>query len=112
VSVQHSWQVPLQSCVPGGQAQAPFWQTSPPVQTLPQLPQLLASPCVFAQRSPQQASYCASGQHSWPHSAGMSSSGSQPHRKSVQIAAPGQRAPQEPQLFLSERMLVHTPPQH
>jgi hypothetical protein len=42
-SVTGSTHTPLQSRSPAGQAQAPFRHSWPPLHTLPQLPQLLAS---------------------------------------------------------------------
>jgi hypothetical protein len=37
------WHVPLQPCVPVGQAQALLWQVVPPAQAFPQLPQFPGS---------------------------------------------------------------------
>lgn len=42
-------QTPLQSFWPGGHVQTPPWQLFPPVQALPQLPQLALSVAVLTQ---------------------------------------------------------------
>jgi hypothetical protein len=47
-------QLPLQSCMPLGHAQAPLWQVLPPVHVLPQPPQLLLSVCVSTHALPQR----------------------------------------------------------
>ena len=43
LSLCRSWQRPLHSTRPEGQAQAPPWQVRPPAQALPQAPQFLPS---------------------------------------------------------------------
>src|SRR4029077_5049838 len=75
--------VPPQSAPPFGQVHAPFWHDFPPVQAMPQPPQLLLSSRRLAHDWPSQQAWLENSQHSLPQATSPSIV-SQPRPCSVQ----------------------------
>ena len=91
----HAAAVPVpQSVEPMAQAQRPAVQVCPPVQALPQAPQLVASVCVFTQAPPQSVVPVAQAQ-----------------APAVQTRPIGQAVPQVPQFAASVWRFTQVRPQ-
>jgi hypothetical protein len=84
-------QVPPQSAPPFGQVHTPPWHDFPPVQTMPQPPQLLLSSRRLAQVWPLQHAWLANSQHSLPQ-ASSPSIVSQQRPASLQTPVPPRQA--------------------
>jgi hypothetical protein len=86
--------------LPLGQSQTPSKQVRPPLQTLPQAPQLLLSQQV-ATHVPSQIVSPSAQQSPLGH----------PQMPSKQVSPAGQTLPQAPQCWLLQHVSTQTPPQ-